>query len=163
VHTAPGAGTVFRVLFPAADGQRPRSLTPRSVVGAPRSGTILVIDDEDAVRDVARRMLERSGYRVLTASDGDAGLETFLQQEADILAIVLDVTMPRMNGTEVLAELRMRGSRVPVVLASGYSEESLAPPAEGESAPVFVQKPFSTGNLLAGLDAALARILTPPQ
>ena len=65
-----------------------------------RSGTILVVDDEQAVRDVLDRMLTKSGYSVLTAIDGDDGLRLSAEHEATISAIVLDVTMPRMNGTE---------------------------------------------------------------
>jgi PAS domain S-box-containing protein len=153
------AATLGIVLFPAAESRVPSSRTPRSVVGIARTGTVLVIDDEDSVRDVARRMLERSGYTVLQASDGDEGLARFAAHESDITAIVLDVTMPRMSGTEVLADLRRRGKTVPVVLASGYTAESLAAAADGEAAPIFVQKPFVTGELLSGIDAALARFL----
>ncbi len=159
VKSSPGAGTVFRVLFPAAETREPYGRTPRSVVGVPRAGTILVIDDEESVRDVARRMMERSGYSVVLASDGDDGLRRYAEHETDIIAIVLDVTMPRMSGTEVLADLRRRGKTVPVVLASGYTEQSLAGSVDGESAPIFVQKPFVTSELLAGIDAALARFL----
>jgi CheY-like chemotaxis protein len=117
------------------------------------------VDDEETVRRVAKRMLERSGYHVLTAGDGDEGLRTYAEHEGEIVAIVLDVTMPRMSGTEVLAELRRQGRRVPVVLASGYASESLHT-AAGELPPVFVQKPFATTALLAGIDAALARLLS---
>ncbi|MDZ7631709.1 MAG: response regulator [Gemmatimonadaceae bacterium] len=159
VRSALGTGTVFRVLFPAADPRIPASRTPRSVVAIPRAGTILVVDDEASVREVARRMLERSGYCVLEASDGDDGLRVFAEHEAAVAAIVLDVTMPRMSGTEVLAELRRRGATVPVVLASGYTSQSLAPTASGEPSPVFVQKPFVTAELLAAIDSALARYL----
>ncbi len=159
VRSALGSGTVFRVLFPVAASREPTSRTPRSVVAIPRSGTILVVDDEETVRGVARRMLERRGYVVLEASDGDDGLRAFAEHEASIVAIVLDVTMPRVSGTEVLADLRRRGKQVPVVLASGYTSQSLAAPIAGEPAPIFVQKPFVTAELLAGIDSALARYL----
>ncbi len=159
VRSALGTGTVFRVLFPVAASREPTSRTPRSVVAIPRSGTILVVDDEETVRGVARRMLERRGYAVLEASDGDDGLRAFAEHESSIVAIVLDVTMPRVSGTEVLADLRRRGKQVPVVLASGYTSQSLAAPITGEPAPIFVQKPFVTAELLTGIDAALARYL----
>ena len=163
VRSALGSGTVFRILFPAVTSREPSSRTPRSLVAIPRTGTILVVDDEESVRAVAKRMLARSGYRVLMAADGDEALRLFADHEAEVVAIVLDVTMPRMSGTEVVAELRRRGARVPVVLASGYTSESLAPPLAGESAPIFVQKPFVGHELLAGIDAALARYLRPSE
>jgi CheY-like chemotaxis protein len=160
VHSALGSGTTFRVLFPSAEQREPSSRTPRSVVAMPRSGSILVVDDEESVRDVARRMLERLGYRVITAVDGDDGLRLFAEFEASIIAVVLDVTMPRLSGTEVLAELRRRGKSVPVVLASGYSAQSLSDPIDGALPPIFVQKPFVTGELVSGIDAALARYVS---
>jgi two-component system, cell cycle sensor histidine kinase and response regulator CckA len=121
-----------------------------------RRGTVLVIDDEEAVREVARRMLVRSGYDVLTAADGEDGLRLFAEHEDAIVAIVLDVTMPRLSGTEVLADLRRRGKGVPVVLASGYTALSLTPTVTGPHAAAFVQKPFVTAELLAGIDDAQA-------
>ncbi len=159
VISNPGDGTTFRVLFPVAESREPSSRTPRSVVSIGRAGTILVVDDEETVRDVVHRMLTRSGYSVIGAVDGDDGLRLFAEHEATIAAIVLDVTMPRMSGTEVLADLRRRGKNVPVVLASGYSSESLEPAVAGANAPIFVQKPFVAAELLAGIDAALARYL----
>ena len=155
VTSTPGSGTVFRVLFPVSESRAPVSRTPRSVAAIRRHGTILIVDDEASVRDVARRMLERSGYDVLTAGDGDEGLLRYAENEANVLAIVLDLTMPRMNGTEVLADLRARGKNVPVVLASGYTSQSLAAET-GATQPIFVQKPFVTADLLAGIDAAIA-------
>ncbi|MCC7055164.1 MAG: PAS domain S-box protein [Gemmatimonadaceae bacterium] len=163
VHSTPGDGTVFRVLFPTVDKQIPSSRTPRSVIGIARTGTILVVDDEDTVREVARRMLVRSGYRVIEAADGAEALRLFEEHQAVITAIVLDVTMPRMSGTEVVAELRRRGNTVPIVLASGYSAQSLAAPASGDTRPVFVQKPFVTRELLDGIDAALERDANRPR
>ena len=156
VETALGMGTTFRVLLPPADAQGTRRRPTTPLAQTTRLGTILVVDDEESVRSVARRMLERSGYRVITATDGDEGLRTFLAEEADIVAIVSDVTMPRMTGIELLAELRRQGKRVPVVLASGYSAESLDT-AAGDEPPIFVQKPFVTEALLAAIDAARAR------
>ena len=157
VDSALGMGTTFRVLLPIADANAPARPTPESVVSTPRHGTILVVDDEESVRSVARRMLERSGYRVITAADGDEGLRAFLDAEPDVVAIVSDVTMPRMSGIELFAELRRLGKRVPVVLASGYAADSLATIA-GDDPPVFVQKPFVMSALIAGLDSALARL-----
>jgi len=162
VRSEPGIGTVVRVLYPASERRASEVSPVRPAATGRRTGTILLVDDDPFVRDVARRMLERSGYRVIGAVDGDEGLRLFAEREAEITAIILDVTMPHLSGTEVLVELRRRGKTVPVVLASGYTSESLASPVAGERFPVFVQKPFVTQDLLAGIDAALARRAAEP-
>ncbi len=157
VRSAPGEGTVFRILYPAATQQAPVVSPIGALATGTRTGTILLVDDDPFVRDVATRMLERSGYRVIAAVDGDDGLRQFEAADAEITAMVLDVTMPHLSGTDVMAELRRRGHSVPIVLASGYTAESLTAPATGEPLPVFVQKPYVTRELLAGIDEALAR------
>lgn len=159
VRSTIGSGTVFRVLFPAAKERAPaqRAAAATATDAVTRTGTILLVDDEESVREVARRILERGGFSVISARDGDDGLRLFAEHEGAIRAIVLDVTMPRRSGTEVLSELRRQGKTIPVVLASGYASESLAPSLNlSVAAPVFVQKPFVAGDLLAGIDAALA-------
>ncbi len=162
VRSAPGAGTVIRILLPATATRASEVSPVAEVVTGERAGTILLVDDDPFVREVATRMLERSGYRVIGAVDGDDGLRQFDVAEGEITAMIVDVTMPILSGTDMLAELRRRGKTVPVVLASGYSSESLASPIEGEQFPVFVQKPFVTRDLLAGIDAALARRAAAP-
>jgi CheY-like chemotaxis protein len=153
VTSAPGQGTVVRVLFrPGGDIALGTGEGTRA--GA---GTVLVVDDEPQVRDVARRMLERRGWTVLLAVDGREALDTYARHAAAIDVVVLDVTMPRLSGDGVLAEWRRTGVTVPVVLASGYSAQSIALIVEGPDAPVFVQKPFVQGELLAAVDRALAR------
>ena len=156
VRSTVGNGTTFRVLFPASDSREPARLTPRSVAAIQRKGTVLVVDDEESVRDVARRMLARIGYHVVTAVDGDDALRAFDEHASSIVAIVLDLTMPHRGGAEVLAELRRRHVDVPVVLASGYTSQAIEPRAVGSTPQIFVQKPFVTAELVAGIDAALA-------
>ncbi len=162
VRSELGTGTVVRVLFPASEARASVVSTVVPMATGQRTGTILLVDDDPFVRDVATRMLERTGYRVIGAVDGDDGLRLFADREAEITAMILDVTMPHLSGTDVLEELRRRGKTVPVVLASGYSSESLASPVAGERLPVFVQKPFATEDLLAGIDAAVARRAAEP-
>ena len=153
VASAPGQGTVVRVLFPPGG-----DVTPPVAGGSrARTGTVLVVDDEPQVRDVARRMLERRGWSVLQATDGREALDTYARHADEIDVVVLDVTMPRLSGDGVLAEWRRTGVAVPVVLASGYSAQSIAVIVEGPDAPVFVQKPFVQGELLAAVDRALGR------
>jgi PAS domain S-box-containing protein len=146
-----GAGSVFTVLLPVA-----RETPPLKVEPAPRSlslgqGTILVVEDEDVVRDYAKAALERAGYRVLTASDGGEGLAIFAEHRPEIDAVLLDLTMPRLDGPEVLRELRNQAPDVPVLIMSGFTDEEVAIRFEGIGASGFIRKPFAAHDLAAHL------------
>jgi DNA-binding NtrC family response regulator len=118
----------------------------------PDRSTILIIDDEPAVRNVTRTLLERAGYRVLTASGGVEGLEVFSANSAAIGLVVLDLTMPRMSGKEVLTELSRIGGDVRVILASGYSHPDSLP--TGPNIAGFLHKPFRFDDLLTTIRRA---------
>ena len=119
---------------------------------APGRPGILIIDDEPAVRNVTRTLLERSGYKVLTASSGAEGLEIFSANLGSIALIVLDLTMPRMSGKEVLSELTRIGGDVRVILASGYSHPDSLP--SGPNIAGFLHKPFRFDDLLSTIRRA---------
>src|SRR5262249_30193476 len=93
VYSKPGQGSTFKVLFPASQNPIPRQAPPsfRELVG---SGTVMVVDDEETVRQTARHTLERFGYRVVTASDGVAALDLFSRDPAAVTLVLLDLTMP---------------------------------------------------------------------
>ncbi|MBN8615076.1 MAG: response regulator [Deltaproteobacteria bacterium] len=155
VYSEPGRGTTFKVLLPAADGPpdatSPEAPPPR----AQGSGTILVVDDEETVRAVTKRVLERAGFRVLTAMDGLDGLEVFRAHRDEIVAVVLDVTMPRMGGEEAFRQLRLLSPDVRVVLASGYSEQEATSQFAGKGLAGFIEKPFRGSDLVAKVQRAL--------
>ena len=160
IATAPDAGTTIRVLFPAAAA--PAAATPpppatgtTPAVPAP-GGTVLVVDDEDIVRVVVTRMLQRLGYRPRTARDGYEALEAFRANREDIVAVLLDLTMPRMDGEEACRELRRVDPQVPIVIASGYSEQEVAERFATHRIAGFIQKPYRLETLAARLRAALA-------
>ena len=144
LETSPGAGTRFRIFFPVAAREVPES-APGMVEARGRS--VLVIDDEEAVRDVVRAVLSRAGYTVLTASDGLAGLETFRSRESQISLVILDVSMPKMSGAEVLAEIRRSGASVQILITSGYPESEAMARIEREDIAGFLQKPFTVRQL----------------
>jgi CheY-like chemotaxis protein len=144
LETSPGAGTRFRIFFPVAAREIPES-APGMVEARGRS--VLVIDDEEAVRDVVRAVLSRAGYTVLTASDGLAGLETFRSRESQISLVILDVSMPKMSGAEVLAEIRRSGASVQILITSGYPESEAMTRIEREDIAGFLQKPFTVRQL----------------
>ncbi len=101
--------------------------------------TILIIDDEKMVRSTAARMLRRRGYTVLEAEDGESGLETFEQNEEEIRLVLLDHSMPRMSGREVLNQLRAGQSHVRIVIITGVT----AGLDDFEGADELMEKPFS--------------------
>src|SRR5204862_1900800 len=105
------------------------------------SETILLIDDEPMIRDLARTILERFGYRVMLAEDGVVGLEVYRQHTNEIDLIVLDLTMPIMSGRETFRRLRELNPRVGVVLSSGYSADEFDED-ELEGILGFVPKPY---------------------
>ena len=154
VDSTPGRGARFRVLLPAV-----ASAAPTSPRGEPRSGVgpglVLVADDETAVRTVARRVLERAGFTVVTAADGREALAVFTAGQDDIRAVLLDMTMPLMRGDEVCRELCRLRPDVRVVLTSGFSDPSLGPGLTGHIS--FLAKPWTPQQLLAAVREVLAR------
>lgn len=114
-----------------------------------------MVDDEETVRTTTTRMLQVLGFTVLTANDGYEGVERFREHAADITAVVLDLTMPRMNGEEVFRELRMLQPDVRVLLMSGFNEQEAVHRFLGKGLAGFLQKPFRVPNLRAKLKEML--------
>ncbi len=159
VYSEPGRGSTFRVLLPAANGG-PDSIRPRTPPAErpQEAGWILVVDDDEAVRSVAKRVLERAGFQVLTAVDGVEGVEVFGAHKEKIRAVLLDVTMPRMGGEETFRRLRQMAPEVRVLLSSGYSEQEATSVFAGKGLAGFLEKPFTTASLLERLRS----VLDPP-
>jgi PAS domain S-box-containing protein len=158
VHSSPGTGTTIKAYFRAAErrAENAAGSTDDHRDGWRGSGTVLVVDDEDSVRTVARSMLESSGYAVLTARDGVEGIETFRAHSDEIVAVLLDMTMPRKGGAEVLPELLRTKPGVPVLLMSGYSEQEATSRFAGEGLAGFIQKPYRLDDLIKRLREILA-------
>lgn len=154
--TAPGQGTLMRVLFPAVPTEA-ENLEPDLPTGEipPGYGTILMVDDEESVRRSGRQILERAGYKVLTANDGREGVEMFKEHEAEIRAVVLDMTMPVLNGDEVFRALKAHAPGVRVILSSGFSEQEAMETFNGRGPAGFIHKPYRSGELTAMLHRVL--------
>lgn len=162
VESAPGAGATFRVYFPAAAPSMTAAAPALEAPAAPfapahNGGAVLVVDDEEVVRAITREVLEKAGFRVLTATNGQEGLAVFRRCADDITAVVLDLTMPYMSGVEALREIRKIRPGVPVLLSSGYTEEEAARKLDGHAPNGFIQKPYRASALLAKLQETLAR------
>jgi PAS domain S-box-containing protein len=151
VDSEPGKGTTFRVLFPASKGATARS-EPKAATELWRSsGTILLVDDDEAVRDVTREILERCGFRVLTAANGREAVMLFQERSNEIDCVLLDLTMPCMDGEETYRELRRIRANVRIIMASGYSEQEIARRFTGQELAGFVEKPYQAAALSAKL------------
>ena len=151
VESAPGAGASFTILFP--ESADPLTVQPRRPTPPPRgSGTVLLVEDESAVRATARRHLERHGYTVLEARHGVDALLVWRDQRARIDLLLTDLRMPEMGGRELVARLRADAPGLPVVYMSGYPDQGAAL-ADGDHE-AFLEKPFSGATLLAAVAAA---------
>ena len=156
VASAPGEGSTFRVLLPGqreSVGRREGPARPDPPVQA-GAGRILLIDDEDTVRSVASTMLRSVGYEVLVAEDGQVALDLFRSQPDDIDVVLLDLSMPRMDGQETFAALKALRPDVRVVLTSGYNEQEAVDRFAGGELGGFVQKPYRLVDLVRAIEAA---------
>jgi PAS domain S-box-containing protein len=152
--STPGIGTTVRLWFPASTPAA--SLAPETPLAAPTAGGIvLLIDDEDTVREVAQRQLERGGYRVYAAPNGPAGLDMLREGIPDLAGVLLDLTMPHMMGDEVAHAIHELRPGTPIILMSGYSAEALAEQHANIGVVGFIQKPFSRATLLAAVERLL--------
>ncbi|MBS1965116.1 MAG: response regulator [Chloroflexi bacterium SZAS-1] len=119
---------------------------------------VLIIEDEDAIRAVMGRMIERMGFRTLMASGGAAGIQLLTAHRDEILCVLLDLTMPGMSGEAVLAHLRQVRPDVRVVLMSGHSMEDMAQRYAHLQPTAFLQKPFNLTTLRGTLDAIVTSL-----
>ncbi len=157
LFSEPGRGTRFCVYFPISSRLQPASEPPASVEPGLRGETVLVVDDEPAVLQVACSLLREFGYDVIAANSGHDGVAQYQKHAAQIDAVVLDMTMPDLSGGEVLDELRRHDPLVRVVLCSGYTEEDIASRIETAQVSAFLQKPYSAAALVSAIERALKR------
>jgi two-component system cell cycle sensor histidine kinase/response regulator CckA len=155
VYSEPGSGSVFRILLPVKDVPHQSERSGNELLKQKGSGTVLVIDDEEVVRNVTKRMLARIGYNPLLAEDGPTGIETYKQNQSDIVCVLLDMTMPRMSGEETLRHLKQINPEVRVLLMSGYSEQEASNRFNGKGVDAFMQKPYTPQDLQEKLQQVL--------
>ncbi|NLI79090.1 MAG: response regulator [Candidatus Riflebacteria bacterium] len=162
VESRPGKGSTFRVWLPVLRhiARTEATRTPARRADAPASwtghGTVLVIDDEAPIRDLACSMLGRLGFEVVVGRDGLEGLEVFQALSGQIVAVLLDLTMPKLDGRETLARLRRLDPGIPVLLCSGFHQTQARAGLNRDGQTGFLPKPFTAEEL----GAALQRLLT---
>jgi len=161
VESEPGQGTTFRLLFPAATGVAdPLHRPAEAAVPWRGSGTVLVVDDEEAVRQVCCAMLKKLGFSVVVAAEGQAAIEAF-QAEPDRYALVLlDLTMPQPDGRQVFTALRRVRKDVPTVLMSGFNEEEVLSEFAGVRFDGFLQKPFEYDSFCRVIKRAIRDLVS---
>jgi len=156
VYSEPGQGTTFKVLFPCVEEPQPavtgKSAEPSAWRG---QGLVLVADDEKSVRGLAKTVLRRVGFDAVEAGNGRECLELFREHEGKVVAVLLDLTMPEMNGEETFRELRMLQPDVRVIMMSGYSEGEVATRFAGKGLASVLQKPFHPSELIQTLRRVL--------
>jgi signal transduction histidine kinase/CheY-like chemotaxis protein len=157
VYSEPGHGTTFKLYFPELDAKpvpapaRPAMPTPGTV-----SGTILLVEDDPATREVTRRILVRHGFTVVIAHHGGEALALMTRGVKDVKLVVSDVMMPTMDGVELATRLAERWPALPVLLMSGYSDAELRSRADQVRRVRLIEKPFTSATLLEAVNAAIA-------
>jgi hemerythrin-like metal-binding protein/PAS domain S-box-containing protein len=160
VDSREGEGTTFKLLFPVGPGPKGVEIqeSPACQVRFADyrgSGTVLVVDDEDALRAIAGSLLCRLGFKVLEARDGQEALEVFEANQDRIQLILMDLTMPRMDGEEAFRELRRAGARMPIILSSGFGPEEALQRFNGKGLAGFLQKPYRFQTLVDAVRESL--------
>ena len=146
VYSKPGCGTTFKVLLPATLDSA--ASVPETHAAPAASGElVLVVDDEEVVRHTAKSMLERHGYTVVVAEDGQRGLDLFRVLADKVALVLLDMTMPVMSGEEAFRQMKEINPDVKVILSSGYNQVEAIRRFTGKGLAGFVQKPYTSSVL----------------
>jgi CheY-like chemotaxis protein len=155
VYSELGKGTTFKLVFPAGVGPASDVASSMEAEAWQGRGTLLVVDDEEDVRIIAEALLRSLGFEVILAADGREALEAYQKAGGTIRAVLMDLTMPHMDGVETFRELRRLDPACCVVLTSGYNEQEAIHDFLGKGLAGFVQKPFLREDLLRALRKAL--------
>ncbi|HEX9082910.1 MAG TPA: PAS domain S-box protein, partial [Holophagaceae bacterium] len=156
VYSEVGRGSTFKVFFPAADGRAQAEEAGSVTEAASLSGTVLLVDDEPSVLATIGPALEALGLKVLLARDGLEAVECLESDPAAISLVLMDLTMPRMDGKEAFQAMRRLRPDLPVILSSGYNEQESIQSFVGRGLAGFLQKPYTFDALRAALRKALA-------
>jgi hypothetical protein len=156
IDSAPGIGTTFTALWPATDrvASAPVTAPPRRTAGLGCGRTVLVVDDEPALRDITLRTLEAGGYSVVTASSGVEAVEV-ARAHGPIDVLLTDVIMPGMVGQEVAASVQAVRPGIGVVFMSGYASMELASNGLLDARTLLLEKPFTEDELLTVIETAV--------
>ena len=156
VESEPGNGTTIRLWFPASERSTNRGLPTLEAFDVGHGGCVLVVDDERAVRTLARAALERAGYEVECAVGGLEALKAFESAPDRFGLVLLDLTMPELDGEQTFRTLRRIRPGVRVLLSSGYTEQEATSQFAGRGLAGFLQKPYRAAELVARVDELMS-------
>jgi PAS domain S-box-containing protein len=146
-HSESGKGTIFKIYLPCVDGES-KALSTVTTEAPKGSEAVLVVEDENSVREIVNRVLSGKGYRVLMASDGSEGLRISGEYNGPIDLLLTDLVMPKMGGRELATRLEAERAGMKVLFMSGYTEDAISHQGVLEAGLSFIQKPFTTVALL---------------
>jgi CheY-like chemotaxis protein len=155
VYTELGTGSTFRVYLPIAEVAGRQA--PRSFDNAPAAHNeiVLLVEDEEAVRKLTRRLLERHGYRVIEATNGEEALRLVAEGDLAFNLVLTDVVMPQLGGPALATRLKVSHPQVPVLFMSGYIEDDIVRRGIVTGDAEFLEKPFTTVSLLSAVRRTL--------
>lgn len=163
VYSEPGQGSCFKVYLPRTEGEvQPTAVTAAGSEPVNGNEIILIVEDEDAVRSLAAKILRAKGYSVLEAEDGNKALNILARWEGPLHLLLSDVVMPRMGGVELARQLQAARPELKVLLMSGYSDHSVFHEGELAAGTAFLQKPFTQSGLAQKVREILDREKVPP-
>lgn len=156
VYSEPGQGTTFKIYLPRADeAVRPISRDAIRIEDLRGTERVLLVEDEDPVREVSARLLRRAGYSVVDHKDGQSALRDFERSDKDFDILVTDMMMPGMGGRELARQVRSTRPAMPIVFMSGYTDDEELRSSLLDSRALFIEKPFTPELLLSKLREAL--------
>jgi len=148
-YSESGKGTTFKIYFPAQEtGNVTAEEDPEAEDLKGGSETILLVDDEESLRDLGKDLLERFGYTIITATDGERAVETWKEKGADIALVILDLVMPRMGGKQCLEVLLGMDPGLKVIIASGFTVDGRTKEVVDAGARGFIRKPYELRQML---------------
>lgn len=165
VDSEPDQGSTFTILLPVFHGtptEQAPSVSQEVVVPRPREGCVLFADDEELLREIARSALQKVGFEVLIAEDGQQAIDLFRRRSPEIVAVVLDMMMPELDGLETFRELRRIKPTIKGLLCSGYSDQTVIHSFSEEGLHGFLQKPYRPEQLTHLLGELLDSGDSPP-
>lgn len=156
VYSEEGVGTTFIILLPVTDQELDADVEAGTQSPTLGSGTILVVDDEEMIRDLLCEMLREIGFDVITAQDGQEGVDIYRKRGTEIDLVILDMVMPKLSGPEVFQKLKKINPDIKVILSTGFSRDTAVQETLDQGILEFVQKPYRMDQLSAALSKVLA-------
>ena len=161
LYSEPMHGTTVKIMLPSISEPAEKVAERKTPASPVKTGTILVVDDEEGVRTFAQRALQRQGFKVLVAKDGREGVDVYRLFQDEIVLVLLDMTMPNLNGEDAFREMRTIREDVRVILSSGYNEQEATNRFIGKRLAGFIQKPYRPTDLFELIDRILQQPATP--